>query len=251
MRSLPNIIKASQYERLDGTVTIISTASARINEAEVRRKQILHDASEEARKILESAQAYSAKLIQDGQKRLEEEKVKVCLKSQKEGFHEGFEQGRSEGFDDGYAQGLQEALHSQEQILDTMKELLEETEAQKQMVLERFSSDIQNLAFEIARKITHMEVSKDDQALSAIIADATEAYRSQAWIKLTIPQNMGKWIDGEGGRILSELHKVSDNVKITTSADLEDGDCLIDLPEQYIDAGVKSQLSRVKTALQL
>lgn len=251
MRLLPNVIKASQYACLTDAVTIISASPGHRNEAVEKRKQILDEAAEEAKKIIESAKLYSEKIIQDKLRQLDEESAKIRSRSEKEGFQKGLEKGSSEGYQAGFQQGKKEARDSEQQVLDDMKSLLEDMEAQKENILEKYSSDIQKLAFEIAKKIIHIEINTDEEALAAVIENATEAYRSQAWIKLTIPESLEKWVSEDGNRVDEVLHKVSDNVKVVISSSMEDGECLIDMPEQLIDAGVGTQLSRVKTALQL
>lgn len=251
MRSLPNVIKASQYAYLTDAVTIISTSPDRRNEAVEKRKQILDEAAEEAKKIIESAKLYSEKIIQDKLQQLDEESAKIRSRSEKEGFQKGLEKGSAEGYQAGFQQGKKEAEDSEQQVLDDMQSLLEDMEVQKENILEKYSSDIQKLAFEIAKKIIHLEIHTNEEVLASVIENATEAYRNQAWIKVTIPESLEKWVSKDGNLVEEALRKVSDNVKIVVSSNLEDGECLIDMPDQLIDAGVGTQLSRVKTALQL
>lgn len=256
MRLLPNVIKASQYACITGAVTIIPASpgcrkEAAESEAVEKRKQILDETAEEAKKILNAAQLYGEKLIQDKEQQLKEESTKIRARCEKEGYQKGFEQGSSEGYEAGYQQGKKEAANSQQQVLDDMQSLLEDMETQEEEILKRFSSDIQKLSFEIAKKIIHTEIQTNELAMASLIENATEAYRSQAFIKLTIPKSLENWVSKDGSLIIEALHKVSENVKAVASSNMEEGGCLIDMPEQLIDAGVETQLSRVKAALQL
>lgn len=257
MRLLPNVIKAFQYTCLKEAVAILPSPGCATMVAERRdtavdqRKRILDEAAEEAKKIIESAKLYGEKIVQDKRQQWEEESEKVRSKAEREGYQAGLEKGSSEGYRAGYRQGEKEAKDAQQQVLDDMKSLLEDMETQKGDILEKYASDIQTLAFEIAEKIIPIEIDSNEKALAAVIENATEAYRRQAWIKLTIPKGLEKWVSEDGNRIDKALREVSDNVKIVVSPEMEDGGCQIDMPEQMIDAGTGTQLSRVKAALQL
>ena len=66
------------------------------------------------------------------------------------------------------------------------------------------------------------------------------------WAKVFISESDAHIMVNEDSDILDALRKVSDNIKIEVMENGEQGDLLIEYPDQVVDAGVNTQLTNIR-----
>ena len=307
MRSLPNIIKASQaaaggYRKacLDELVApppppedepvaaedpveagmaerekIIRSAKREMEErkaAEQRdlvqhREAAIRDALEQARNIVESARQYSMSRMREAAARMNEECVRMKISSYEEGYSSGVKQGRkdgeeagrAEGYREGYQEGCREGekkgreeiLAADRQRQEEIRALLETMEEEKEKTLEKFEAGIENLSFEIAQKVIRREVEREDTAVRTIVSAVLEAYRNQEWVKIRVSPNVAELLVQADSGWIDSMKEVSGNIRIIPCPEMKDGDCRVELPDRLVDAGVDTQMDRIREALEL
>jgi Flagellar biosynthesis/type III secretory pathway protein len=274
MRSLPSIIKASQYGVVSGRSVnpaelpharsaSAAASAASSADAKNRHEAIVNEAFRKAKDIVEATQNYSLNQLKESAMRMNEECAEMKIRSYEDGYARGLAEGKQEGeqlgYDDGYRQGLKKAheeveAENREQSESAKQEIgrmLESIENGKSEILTKFKEDLEGLSVEIARKVVRMELRTDEKALQSIIESVLESYRNQAWVKINVsPSNAELLMKADQGMI-RDLQKVSGNVKIVSSPEMDDGGCVIDLPDRLIDAGVDTQFDQIQTALGL
>lgn len=269
MRSLPSIIKASQYVGVSGKSVNPSElphahpASGTPANAKSQHEAIVNEAFRKAKDIVEATQNYSLNQLKESAMRMNEECAEMKIRSYEDGYAKGLAEGKSEGhqlgYDDGYRQGMKKAreeveAENREQSEAAKQEIggmLESIENRKSEILKKFEEDLEGLSVAIARKIVRRELKTDEKALRSIIESVLESYRNQAWVKINVsPSNAELLMKADQG-IIMDLQKVSSNVKIVSTPELDDGGCVIDLPDRLIDASVDTQFDQVQTALGL
>ncbi|XOQ49338.1 MAG: Flagellar assembly protein H [Eubacteriales bacterium] len=260
MRLLPKIIKASEYVTIkngnafpSNNPSLKKTAETAKPDPEAEHRAILNQAFQKAQQIMEAAQNYSANKVKESTERMNGEAALVMARSREEGYRKGFAEGRTKGSEQGYREGYQDGFQKAENdnkaVLDELSGMLETVEARKEEILQRFESDITRLSFAIAEKIIKKEISLDEKAIQSIITKAIDSYRNQEWVRIYVSPNTKTLLADT--TLIKDLQEVSDNVKIEASAEMKDGDCKIEMPNQMIDAGVDTQLNNIKNELQI
>lgn len=275
MRSLLNIIKASQYDELKSREPVKVPKNPPVKPVEMdpqeRHEAIVKEAVKKARDIVEAAEYYSKAQLREATMRMNEECAQMKIKSYEEGFNQGLAEGKKEGkeigYQEGYGEGLRKTEEERQKLLEDkqkmleeiqkaneakeneLKQMLEAVENKKEEILQRFEEGIQNLAITIAEKVIRKEVSLNEKAIRAIVLDVLDSYRNQEWIKISVSPNSAELLVKADCSLAEELKEISNNVKIVSSPELQDGDCRIELPDRLIDAGVQTQMEYIKSAL--
>ncbi|WP_167875127.1 FliH/SctL family protein [Caproiciproducens galactitolivorans] len=259
---MPKIIKASEYVTIkngnafpsnNSSLKKPSEAKAAKPDPEEEHRAILNHAFQKAQQIMEAAQNYSANKVKESTERMNGEAALLMARSREEGYRKGFAEGRTKGSEQGYREGYQDGFQKAENdnkaVLDELSGMLETVEARKEEILQRFESDITRLSLAIAEKIIKKEISLDAKAIQSIIIKAIDSYRNQEWVRIYVSPNTKTLLADT--TLIKDLQEVSDNVKIEASAEMKDGDCKIEMPNQMIDAGVDTQLNNIKNELQI
>lgn len=265
MRSLLNIIKASQVdaeilpakEKEDVRPPADPAELPTVPEVTPQEQHhaIVNDALNKAKNIVEAAQNYSLQQLRDSAVRMNEECAQRKLQGYRQGFVQGEKEGklkgRDDGYTEGYAQGAKQARQEVQATLDELTQMIGVVEQKGSELFARYESDLQSLAVAIAQKIIRRELIEDPSAIRSILQSVLSAYRDVAWVTITVSEGTAaKMAEMEPG-IVKALQEVSKNIKIAGSPNMKEGDCVIDLPDRRIDAGIDSQMSRVKMVLGL
>jgi flagellar assembly protein FliH len=278
MSSLSSVIKSTQYDGIHNVIllptdspelraqkkraaeeksaeksTEKNTLDQTINEAQEQSKLILSNAFNKAKQIMEAAQTYSQSQIKEASERMNLECVQMKRQSHDEGYAlgmlEGRNAGKTAGYREGYEEGLQKAASEDQQKADELSLMLETVEKKKAQILEKFSGELEELAIIIVKKIIKKELSMDEDVMRSIIVNAIDSYRNQDWVRICVSKDTADILLKADNSIIDALKNVSDSVKVVVSPDMSNTDCIIDMPEQLIDAGIDTQLENIQKAL--
>lgn len=259
MRSLPNIIKSSEYVTIKNGRAFPANNkalhSAKQDNAQDEHKIIVDKALLEAQQLMEAAQNYSLNKVKETTQQMNDEAAQVWAQSHENGYQEGLNDGRKDGselgYKEGYAKGMEKAEEENKATLDELTVMLETVEAMKSEILQKFEDDIERLAVAIAEKVIKKEISIDTQVMQTIIQSALDSYTNQSWVKILVSKNMKTMLINSDHSIIQALREVSENIRIETSPDMGDDECKIDLPDRMIDVGADTQITKIKQALSL
>jgi flagellar assembly protein FliH len=262
---LSSIIKGSQYDTINDAIPLIVRHEFKKDEAEQsdiiqnpgslqeQSKLILSSAFEKAKQIMDAAKSYSQTQIREATERMNQECVQMKRQSHDEGYAlgmiEGRNAGKAAGYREGYEEGLQKSASDNQQAANELSNMIAAVENSKAEILERYAADLESLSVAIAQKIMKKELTLDDEAMQAIIQNAVDSYRNQEWVRICVSKNMADILLKADRNIAEVLKDVSNNIKVVVSPEMEDGDCIIDMPEQMIDCGVDTQIRNVQDAL--
>jgi len=248
---LSKVIKASQYNPFteDPDVTYDTDVTP-----DVKCKKILDQAFQKAKQIVESAQDYRSAQLRDSAQRADQE----LKEAQKQGYQEGFANGREEGLKSGLeagnrqgiSEGAKKAEAENRKSLNELGEMIQSVEKSKTEILSKFEDDLKDLAIAIARAIVKKELETDPKTLHTIIQNAVDSYRNQAWVRIYVSGNTANLLTKTDASIAQELQAVSDRVKVVVTPGIGDESCVIEMPDQVIDAGIDTQLKKIQSALE-
>lgn len=216
-------------------------------------RQTMEKAFHRAKQITDSAEGYSARQTEQARNTIAKESAAEKKRGYSEGYAEGSARGKEAGYEAGYragqSEGIKKAESDNQKSLQELGRMIEEVEQSKTRILQEFQDDLQNLAIAIAKAILKKDLEIDDGAMRSIILNAMDAYRNQGWVRIYVSKDTADILLKADNSIVDDLKGISDNVKVIPSSGLDDGGCVLEMPDQVIDAGVSSQLKKIKSEI--
>ncbi len=195
-----------------------------------RASAILAEARREADQILEDARA-QAKLLRE------------------EAYEEGHQEGVKAGVEE--AQLKCQALYEEEveSFRREAAEFMDTIRREKSMVMEKYLDDLKRTVLTIAEKVIHISLKSSENVIHRMIIAATDKLKKTEWAKIYITKCGTEISMNTDVEFLNALSHLSDNVKIVAMDSDEEGICIIELPDEIIDASVSTQLENIKDIL--
>lgn len=188
------------------------------------------------------------KLEQEAQQILNDARQQAELIRQ-EAYEEGLAQGREDGTKQAYEEHKQELYAELEQMQSDFGELLQSVSIEKAKILEQYVDDLKKISLAVAEKVIHTSLQTSGDVVKRMILAATEKITGKKWAKIYITKyntGISTEMDMEFMEALSHL---SENIKIITMDNGEEGTCIIELPDEIIDASVGTQIENIKDIL--
>lgn len=191
--------------------------------------------------ILEKARQKADRIISDAREQAE------LLREQ--AYNEGKESGQQDGFREAHEE--QRALLDEEllQLRKYITEIVNDVSHEKDKVLEQYIDDLKRISLAVAEKIIQTSLQSSSDIIKRMILSATDKIRKKQWAKIYVTKcgtGISMEVDTE---FLEALSGLSDNIKLITMDNGEDGTCIIELPDEIIDASVSTQLENIKDIL--
>lgn len=250
MKSLSNIRKVFDQDRLVQASELFSDFTVPIEEEQQEETQ------QEEFDLEQAAVDFSQKREEELLARAEK-KAQQILNSAKEeaqllrehAYEEGRKQGEEEGFKVAYEEQrkyLDEELRKlQRNIADAVQSVTRE----KEYIMEKYIDDLKNLVLVISEKIIQTSIQSSGEIIKRMILSATDKMKKRQWAKIYITKcNTGVSLEGDTA-FLEALSNLSENVKVIMMNNGEEGSCIIELPDEIIDASVSTQLENIKDVL--
>lgn len=249
MKSLPRIVKGPEkgqdikpFDFFAGFKISEQEQAEGPEESAPEEREIIPESIQDAgNEILENARQKARQIVQDAREQAELLREKAY----------------SEGKEAGHQDGFQEAHEEQRRILDeelaalrgNIADVISDISHEKDQILEQYIDDLKRISLAVAEKIIQTSLQSSSDIIKRMILVATDKIRKKQWAKIYVTKcdtSISMEVDTE---FLDALAKLSDNVKIITMDNGEDGTCIIELPDEIIDASVSTQLENIKDIL--
>ncbi len=253
MKSLPRIVKGPEKKKDIKPFDFF--AGFKINEQEQTEgsgDEALDEEALEAKaqeelarntenEILEKARRKAERIISDAREQAE------MLREQ--AYNEGKESGQQDGFREAHEE--QRVLLDEElaQLRRYITEIVNDVSHEKDKILEQYIDDLKRISLAVAEKIIQTSLQSSSDIIKRMILSATDKIRKKQWAKIYVTKcdtGISMEVDTE---FLEALSGLSDNIKLITMDNGEDGTCIIELPDEIIDASVSTQLENIKDIL--
>ncbi len=211
-----------------------STSDTPIHYAQLQAELILKQAREDAERILEQA--------------------REDVRQEAEEVYAG---ARDEGYREGYAQGIAKAIEDSIRDRETVAARLEQevghflekaTLAREEMILQT-QGELLDLCIAVAEKVVRVSLKSSSQVMARMIQSATERMKRQEWVHIYISGCDTRGIAQIAPALTGALGALSQHIKIIPMGDDEGGTCIVETPEEIIDASVSTQLSNIRDIL--
>lgn len=195
----------------------------------------------------------SQTIINDAKKQAEEiiEKAKIDAQQIKD---EAFEEGHKEGYDIGFSQGKEdvykEIKEKEEQktleYFNELKQIIDDVSIEKEKILADYKLNLIDIAVSVAEKIVQVSLKTSGEIIERMILSATERLASKEWVKIYISRTDAELMIEGGIDIIHALSNLSSNIKVIPMENEGQGTCIIEFPDEIIDASANTQVENIR-----
>jgi flagellar assembly protein FliH len=109
--------------------------------------------------------------------------------------------------------------------------------------------ELLELCLSIAEKVVRVSLKSSSEVIVRMIQTATERMKRQEWVHIYIAECDAKQLVKLPQSLASALSALSGRVRIIPMADDEAGTCIIEMPDEIIDASAATQLNNIRSLL--
>ncbi|MFV0314468.1 MAG: FliH/SctL family protein [Anaerotignum sp.] len=190
------------------------------------------------KKILAQAQKSADDILKQAYQEAEGIKIKAFEEASKEGYQDGYEKAYEE----------HKAVMSEEtaMFLLQMRDAVDAYGQEKELLITQNIEELKELSIAIAEKIIHVSLKTSGEIIKKMIVTATNKMKHKEWVKIYIAKSDSSLIVEANADLLDALSHVSEHIKVVVMEDSLPGTCIIELPDQIIDASAATQIENIK-----
>ena len=209
-----------------------------VSYAQIQADQILRDAERRAEELLETA------------RREAREQSEAILEESRQA---GLEAGRAEGVALGVQQALEEGRQERERQAQAqaaeVARFLERAGQAMDRQMDDNVEELRDLALAIAEKVVSVSLKSSSEVICRMIQAAIDKRKRREWVHIYIAECDAKQLVKLPQSLVSALSALSGRVRIIPMADDEAGTCIIEMPDEIIDASAATQLNNIRSLL--
>ena len=229
-----DVILRDDEEQEDAAEPEQETKETPISFAQIQAEQILADARREADKILLQARDKAG-----------EEAREVFAKARSEGYQEGYVAGMAQAAEESRQAREEQAVRLEEEVHRFMEHAGDTLDRQMDQSVE----DLRDLAMAVAEKVISVSLRSSADVIARMIQTAIDKRKKKEWVHIYIAECDAKRLTQLPASLTTALSAMSDRVRIIPMADDESGTCIIEMPDEIVDASVSTQLGNLRTIL--
>ena len=230
----PEAPPALEEETADGGEPSQSGSGGVVQYAQLQAELILKQAREEAETLVEQARANA---------KAEQEQIRAGARD--EGYRVGYAEGTAKAMEDA-ARDREATAARLEQEVQTY---LEKADMAREEMLLQSSEELLDLCLAVAEKVVRVSLRSSRDVVVRMIQAATERLKRQEWVHIYISGCDAKGAAQISPALTTALGALSQHVKIVPMGDDESGTCIVETPEEIIDASVSTQMSNIRDIL--
>jgi flagellar assembly protein FliH len=212
----------------------VEKAENPIDYAKVQADMIVQDAKRQAEEILAEARKNA------------EEEAQATLAAAREA-------GRKEGYADGVAKAQAEGAQRQAEqaaaLEDEVREFLDKATERIEQQMDAQVDDLRDLAIGVAEKVVCISLKSSSEVIGRMIQTAIDKRKHKEWVRIYIAECDAKKMTQIPPTLAASLSTLSDRVRIIPVGDDEPGTCIIEMPDEIIDASASTQLNNLRGML--
>lgn len=205
-----------------------------ISYARLQADMILQDARRQAEEILAQAR-------QEAREELEQ----AAAAAREDGRREGYAQGIAQAMEEGKRQREEQAIAQQAAV----QQFLERAGAELDRQLDQNVGELRDLVLAIAEKVVCVSLKSSAEVICRMIQTAIDKRKRREWVHIYIAECDAKRLTQMPASLTAALSALSDRVRIIPMADDESGTCIIEMPDEIVDASAGTQLNNLRALL--
>lgn len=203
----------------------------------------------QADQILQDAERRAAEIVEQARQEAQEQSAALLEASRREGM----EAGRAEGIALGVQQAVEEGRLERERQAEALEretaQFLERAAQTLDRQLDDNVEELRDLALAIAEKVVSVSLKSSSEVICRMIQAAIDKRKRREWVHIYIAECDAKQLVKIPQPLAAALSALSGRVRIIPMADDEPGTCIIEMPDEIIDASAATQLNNIRTML--
>lgn len=206
---------------------------------------MVEDAREQARQLLLKANQMAGDILREAGKQAEQLK-KTAIE---EGCREGFEAGYKSGTEQAAMEQAEFFRHQEEEFRRDMEQAMASIGQAKEKSLRNYLEELKDCSVAIAEKVIHISLRSSGEVIKRMLVAETEKLRKTAWVKIYMEKTDYDMMAEADADVVSELAKLSDNIKFVVMDKESSGNCIIEMPDEIVDISVDTQMDNIREIL--
>ena len=202
--------------------------------AQLQAELILKQAREEAEQFVEQARA-----------EVQQELDGIRAGARDEGYREGYAQGIAKAMDDSIRDREATAARLEQEV----QAFLEKASLAREEMILQSQDELLELCLSIAEKVVRVSLRSSSEVVVRMIQTATERMKRQEWVHIYISGCDARQVAQISPALTTTLGALSQHIKVVPMADDEGGTCIVETPEEIVDASVSTQMSNIRDVL--
>ena len=101
----------------------------------------------------------------------------------------------------------------------------------------------------MAEKVIHVSLKSSDEIIKRMILSATEKLKRREWVQIYVADCDIKGVSQSDPMLAAALSSLSDHIKIVPMREAEAGTCIVEMPDEIIDASASTQLENIRSVI--
>lgn len=245
-----------QTEKLTQEASETATEQSVPEEKEAPLEQVspIDYAKLQADLILQRAEAEAQKIIADARQEAERISTEAYEQAKDAGFQSGREDGYRDGLEEGTRWGRSEFEREREELARRLEadvtDFMEKAADKLDQQMDKNVEDLRDLALAVAEKIVCVSLKSSADVVARMIQTAIDKRKRREWVHIYIAECDAKRMTSLPPALATALSELSDRVRIIPMADDEAGTCIIECPDEIIDASAATQMKNIRSVLE-
>ena len=212
---------------------------------EPKKETPVHYAQLQAELILNQAREDAEQILSQARQRAEAEQEEIRAGARDEGYREGYAQGIAKAMDDSVRDREATAARLEKEV----QSFLEKASLAREEMLLQTREELLELCLSIAEKVVRVSLKSSSEVIVRMIQTATERMKRQEWVHIYISGCDARQVAQISPALTTTLGALSQHIKVVPMGDDEGGTCIVETPEEIVDASVSTQMSNIRDVL--
>ena len=205
----------------------------------------VHYAQLQAELILNKAREEAEELLAQARERVLAEQEEIRAGARDEGYRDGYAQGTAKAMSDAVRDREATAARLEKEV----QAFLEKASLAREEMILQSRDELVELCLAIAEKVVRVSLKSSSEVIVRMIQTATERMKRQEWVHIYISGCDVRQLSKISPALTTTLGALSQHIKIIPMGDGEDGTCIVETPEEIVDASVSTQMSNVRDVI--
>ena len=212
---------------------------------EPKKEMPVHYAQLQAELILNQAREEAQQLLDRAREEALQEQEEIRAGARDEGYREGYAQGIAKAMDDSVRDREATAARLEKEV----QAFLEKASLAREEMLLQSRDELLELCLSIAEKVVRVSLKSSSEVIVRMIQTATERMKRQEWVHIYISGCDARQMAQISPALTTTLGALSQHIKVVPMGDDEGGTCIVETPEEIVDASVSTQMSNIRDVL--
>ena len=199
----------------------------------------------QAEAILADARRDAERLIQEARADADREAQSVFAKAREEGYQEGYVAGMAQAAQESKVLREEQAQRQEEEV----HRFMEQAGVALDRRMDQSVDELRDLALAVAEKVVCVSLKSSADVISRMIQTAIDKRKKKEWVHIYISECDAKRLTQIPASLSAALSALSDRVRIIPMSDDESGTCIIEMPDEIVDASASTKLDNLRTIL--